>query len=90
MENLERLHLLEEALYKLCSALVSICDRECCNYGFDDEVEMAEEYIKGYEKDHPNDTVLKCRDCKYAAFHCTEYETDVDALDGCSNWESGD
>ena len=34
--------------------------------------------------------VLKCRDCKYASLHCTQYDTDVDALDGCSNGERDD
>jgi len=28
-----------------------------------------------------------CSTCKFASIHCTEYDTDVDALDGCSNWE---
>ena len=31
-----------------------------------------------------------CRDCKYISFHCTEHDIDVDALDGCSDWEDGD
>lgn len=38
----------------------------------------------------PLDTVLRCRDCKYASIHCTQYNVDVDALDGCSNWEGDD
>lgn len=34
--------------------------------------------------------ILRCRHCKYASIHCTQYDTDVDALDGCSNGERDD
>lgn len=37
--------------------------------------------------DHVWDWGLNCRYCKNVSFHCTEYDTEVDALDGCSNWE---
>lgn len=55
MNNLEKLLLIEEGVYKICLALVSICDRECCTYSFDEEVETAEEYIKAYEKEHQDE-----------------------------------
>lgn len=28
-----------------------------------------------------------CSTCKFASIHCDEYDIDVDALDGCSNWD---
>lgn len=34
------------------------------------------------------DVGIKCANCKHASIHCAEYDTDVDALDSCSNWES--
>ena len=34
----------------ICQALVSITEMECCTYGFDDVVKMAENYIKEYEE----------------------------------------
>lgn len=40
-----------EGVYRICIALVSIVDQECCAYGFKDEIEMAEEYIRSYEED---------------------------------------
>lgn len=41
-----------EGVYRICIALVSIIDHECCAYGFKDEIEMAEEYIQSYEAEH--------------------------------------
>lgn len=55
MDNLEKLKTIEYALYKICVALVSIADHECCDYGFTDEVDTAEEYIRKYEKEHAED-----------------------------------
>lgn len=53
MDNLTALHLIEEAVYKICRSLIYIVDMECCVYGQDESVEMAEDYIKAYEADHP-------------------------------------
>lgn len=55
MDNLEKLKAIEYALYKICVALVSIADHECCDYGFTDEVDTAEDYIRQYEKEHAED-----------------------------------
>lgn len=38
-----------ESVYRICVALVSIVDDEGSTYGFKDEIEMAEEYIRSYE-----------------------------------------
>lgn len=35
-----------ETLKKIAHALVSICERECCDYGFSREVELAEQVLK--------------------------------------------
>ena len=40
-----------EGVYRICIALVSIVDDEGSTYGFKDEIEMAEEYIRSYEED---------------------------------------
>ena len=53
--NIESLQLLEKGIYKISLALVSICEHECCDYGFEDEVNMAEEYVKAYEKEHQDE-----------------------------------
>ena len=53
MNNLEKLLLIEKGVYKICKSLIYIVDTECCTYGQDESVEMAEDYIKGYEADHP-------------------------------------
>lgn len=45
---------LMKEIYDICVALVVIVDTECCTYGFDAEVEKAEDYIKSYEEDHPD------------------------------------
>ena len=37
--------------------------------------------------DHIFPPILLCRDCKYASLHCTQYDEDVAATDGCSNGE---
>lgn len=39
----------EKDIYKICLALVSICDRECCAYGFYEELDKAEEFINTTE-----------------------------------------
>lgn len=54
MDNLEKLKAIEYAIYKISLALVAIVDIECCDYGFTDEVDTAEEYIREYEKEHGN------------------------------------
>ncbi len=40
-------------IYRVCLALVVITEKECCCYGFEPEIEVAEQYIEAYEKDHP-------------------------------------
>ena len=55
MNNIEKLQMLEWGIYRISLALVAICEQECCNYGFDDEVMMADEYVKCYEKEHTNE-----------------------------------
>lgn len=54
MDNLEKLKAIEYAIYKISLALVAIANIECCDYGFTDEVDTAEEYIREYEKEHGN------------------------------------
>lgn len=34
----------------ICEALISICDYECCDYGFGYACELAEKYIKLIEE----------------------------------------
>ena len=53
MNNLEKLLLIEKGVYKICRSLIYIVDTECCTYGQDESIEMAEDYIKSYEADHP-------------------------------------
>lgn len=55
MNTIEALELIEKGVYKISLALVSICEHECCDYGFTDEVDMAEQYIKEYEEEHPDE-----------------------------------
>ena len=40
-------------IYKICKSFIYVVDTECCTYGQDDSVEMAEAFISDYEKDHP-------------------------------------
>ena len=40
-------------VYRICLALTSITEMECCCYSFEDEVATAENFIKQYERDHP-------------------------------------
>lgn len=53
IEIMHRLSLIEQGVYQICKSLIYIVDTECCTYGQDDSVEMAEDYIKAYEQDHP-------------------------------------
>lgn len=53
MFNLERLLQLENGIYKICKSLIYIVDMECCTYGQDEAVDMADDYVKAYEADHP-------------------------------------
>ena len=53
MNTIEMLSLLELGIYKICKSLIYIVDTECCTYGQDDSVKMAEDYVKAYEADHP-------------------------------------
>lgn len=55
MDNLEKLKAIEYAIYKISLALVAIANIECCDYGFTDEVDTAEDYIRQYEKEHAED-----------------------------------
>lgn len=41
----------KEELIGVCSALVSIAERECCNYGFTEYIDRAEEYLNESETD---------------------------------------
>ena len=45
MDTIEKLKYLDEMVYKLCDALVSICDMECCRYGFDEAYAIASRYL---------------------------------------------
>ncbi len=47
------LALIEKSVYQICKSLIYIVDTECCTYGQDDSVKMAEDYIVEYEEDHP-------------------------------------
>lgn len=53
VEIMKRLALIEMGVYQICKSLIYIVDTECCTYGQDASVEMAEDYIRNYEKDHP-------------------------------------
>lgn len=53
IEIIHRLSLIEAGIYQICKSLIYIVDTECCTYGQDNSVEMAEDYIKAYERDHP-------------------------------------
>lgn len=53
-EVMDKYEMLKKNIYDICIALVAIVDTECCTYGFDTEVKMAEDYIKDYEEDHPD------------------------------------
>lgn len=53
MDNLEKLLLIEKGIYEICRSLIYIVDMECCTYGQDESVKMAEDYVKAYEADHP-------------------------------------
>ena len=50
--NAEEINCLMDGIYMVCKALVSIVDYECCFYGYREEYDMAETYIKHYEADH--------------------------------------
>ena len=54
MNSFEMYEMLTKGIYKICEALVAITEAECCNYGFDVAVKMAEDYIKAYEEEHPD------------------------------------
>lgn len=41
----------KEELIGICNALVSITDQECCSYGFNKDIDRAEEYLNESEKD---------------------------------------
>ena len=53
IELTKKLALIEMGVYQICKSLIYIVDTECCTYGQDASVEMAEDYIRDYEKDHP-------------------------------------
>ena len=53
MDMIDKLLLIEEGVYKICKSLIYIVDTECCEYGQEDSVKMAEDYISAYEADHP-------------------------------------
>lgn len=52
MNTEETINELMDVVYKICKALITIVDDECCDYGFHDECDIAESYIKHYEADH--------------------------------------
>lgn len=41
----------KEELIGICSALVGIAERECCDYGFTEDIDRAEEYLNESEVD---------------------------------------
>ena len=43
---------LMKLILRICEALVSITEFECCTYGFNAEVKMAKDYIKDYKEEH--------------------------------------
>ncbi|MBO5981477.1 MAG: hypothetical protein J6Q24_03410 [Clostridia bacterium] len=51
----EKFNKIMDGVYKLSVALVSIADFECCEYGFEEEIKAAREYIQKYEEDHKGD-----------------------------------
>lgn len=51
----EKFNKIIDSVYKLSVALVSIADFECCEYGFEEEIEVARDYIQKYEEDHKGD-----------------------------------
>lgn len=48
----DKWEILQKQIYTICEALIAIVDLECCTYGFNDAVKMAEDYMKAYEEDH--------------------------------------
>ena len=40
MDSIEKLEKIKLGVYRICSALVSITEHECCCYGFSEEVDM--------------------------------------------------
>ena len=52
--DLTLLQELKEGIYIISSALVAICDMECCDYGFEKAYEIASIFIKNYEEDKNN------------------------------------
>ena len=53
MDDIElKLTKIMDSVYVICVALVSITEHECCYYGFEDAVKMAEHYCAQYEADH--------------------------------------
>lgn len=50
--NTEKINCLMDGIYMICKALIAITDWECCDYGYHEECDMAETYIKHYEADH--------------------------------------
>lgn len=56
MDTIEKLIELKKQVYRICNALVTIVDYECCDYGFSVEVDMAEEFIKKYGMEDKNES----------------------------------
>ncbi len=48
----EKFNKIIDSVYRLSVALVSISDFKCCEYGFEEEIQAAREYIQKYEEDH--------------------------------------
>lgn len=48
----EKFNKIMDGIYKIAVALVSISDFECCEYGFEEEIKSARDYIQKYEEDH--------------------------------------
>lgn len=53
IEMVKKLELIETGVYQICKSLIYIVDMECCSYGQDESIKMAEDYITAYEADHP-------------------------------------
>lgn len=56
MNDIEKLQKIADAMYVVCVALVSITEHECCSYGFDDIIDIAEKYCLDYEADHEKES----------------------------------
>lgn len=52
MDDKERLENVLSAVYKICVALMYVCNKEGCRFLCEEEYLMAEKYIHDYESEH--------------------------------------